>query len=249
MMSVTNNMDQDIRASRGELQVRIALLEDDVELATMLRDFLGQGGFSVDVFHDGRRAWDALQMNHYDLALLDVMVPHLDGMTVLRKLRRISALPVIMLTAKSDLPDRIAGLSSGADDYLGKPFDPLELLARIRSVLRRAQGTALTEQPVELQRSGVTLNRAERSVAIAGMPVALTTLEFDILETLMEAAGRIVSRDELAREIYQRPLNIGDRAIDVHVGHLRKKLAPGGDLIRTVRSIGYQFVDRGEEAM
>jgi two-component system response regulator CpxR len=175
-----------------------------------------------------------------DMVLLDVMMPGMEGFEVLRQLRRRSAVPVIMLTARTEHGDRIEGLNAGADDYLAKPFSPDELLARIQAVLRRAgRGPALKTEVLEA--NGVKLNSNSREVHREGELVEITSIEYDILEVLVRSAGRVVSRDDLARFLYNRQANPLERALDVHVSHLRKKLERGRPLIRTVRGVGYLF--------
>jgi DNA-binding response OmpR family regulator len=168
------------------------------------------------------------------------MLPVFDGFTLLQQLRRRKDLPVIMLTARVQQQDRITGLNTGADDYLPKPFDPDELLARIRAVLRRTDATSWNA--TEIVTIGcIKLNPATREAWAAGSPVELTPLEFDLLEMLMRSAGRVVSRDEITRALFERDATAYDRFLDVHVSHLRKKLESGRKLIRAVRGVGYVF--------
>jgi len=177
----------------------------------------------------------------YELIILDVTIPTLDGLDVLRQLRQRSDVPVIMLTARTSQRDRIAGLESGADDYLPKPFDPGELLARVRAVLRRAGHLPVRRTPVQI--GDIQLNPGTREVRQNGRLIALTSIEFDILDVLMRSAGRIVSRDEMATILYQREITPYERSVDVHVSHLRKKLERADHpLIRTVRGVGYMFL-------
>jgi len=168
------------------------------------------------------------------------MMPKMDGFAVLRQIRRRSPVPVIMLTARTEHGDRIEGLNAGADDYLPKPFSPEELLARIQAVLRRAgRGSSLKPESIEV--NGVRLNPGTREVFRDGAPVEVTSIEYDILETLVRSAGRAVSRDDLARLLYNRQANPLERSLDVHVSHLRRKLEQGKTLIRTIRGVGYLF--------
>jgi two-component system response regulator CpxR len=217
----------------------ILLVEDDQELSSLMREYFEQHGLEVEVVGEGRRGLSrALEGNH-DLVLLDVMLPGIDGFEILKLLRRRRNIPVIMLTARTESSDRIAGLDGGADDYLPKPFAPDELLARIRAVLRRAgqsvsRGDAFEAGPVRV-------NAAAREAVVDGQPVELTGLEFDILEFLVRQAGQLVSRDQLMTVLYQREANPFERSLDVHISHLRKKLADHRDLIRTVRGSGYMF--------
>jgi two-component system response regulator CpxR len=226
--------------------ISVLLVDDDVELCELMSEFFARHGARLEAVHDGRRGLARALAGGHDLLLLDVMMPGLDGFELLRLVRRQSPVPVIMLTARTAVPDRIAGLDAGADDYLPKPFGPDELLARIRAVLRRV---ARAPQPVEaLEGGGIRVIPSAREVLADGQPVALTTAEYDVLEYLMRAAGRIVSRDELTAALYRRRLGPVDRAIDVHISNLRKKLGRHGDLIRTVRAVGYLFRgDHGED--
>jgi two-component system response regulator CpxR len=217
----------------------LLLVDDDVELCELLQEFFEHRGFRLDAVHDGRRGVAAALAGGHDLILLDVMMPDLDGFEVLRLVRRRSRVPVIMLTARTTQEDRVAGLDAGADDYLPKPFGTAELLARVRAVLRRA-GLASNEAEV-LEAGGVRLIPSAREVLSDGSPVALTTVEYEILEFLIHAAGRIVSRGELMAAIYRRRSSKFDRTLDMHVCNLRRKLGRHGALIRTVRSVGYLF--------
>ena len=167
------------------------------------------------------------------------MLPDGDGFSVLRRLRETMRTPVLMLTARGEDIDRIVGLEMGADDYMPKPFNPRELAARIKAILRRTQ--AEPEQAT-LSVNGVTLNPATREAAVDGEKVELTTTEFDILQVLLKSAGRVLSRDDLMEHLYQRKASPFDRAIDVHIGHLRRKLELNRPLIKTVRGVGYQFM-------
>jgi two-component system response regulator CpxR len=210
-------------------------------------DYFAEQGFRIETAHDGREGLARSLDREYDLIILDVMLPGLDGFEVLRQLRKRSATPVIMLTARTAEADRVAGLNSGADDYLPKPFGPEELLARIRAVLRRSGKAQPT--PQEIAAGGVSLNPQSRIASCWGEPLELTALEFDILEILVRAAGRTVSRDELTGALHQRPSTPYERSLDVHISHLRKKLERGDQiLIRTIRGVGYQFA-AGAEAI
>jgi two-component system, OmpR family, response regulator CpxR len=225
----------------------LLLIDDDVELCALMRDYFVERGFRLEAVHDGRRGLSRAVSGVYDLVILDIMLPGLDGVEVLRQVRKRSAVPIIMLTARTTPSDRVAGLDAGADDYLPKPFGPEELVARIRAVLRRAGRTPVNEAEV-LEVRGVRLTPGMREVLSDGRKVETTTTEFDLLELLVRSAGRIVSRNELSAVLYQRPLSPFDRALDVHVSHLRKKLGPHGDLIRTIRGVGYLFCAEGDAA-
>jgi two-component system response regulator CpxR len=221
-------------------KLSILLVDDDMELCGLMREFFAQHGIDVLTAHDGEQGLNAVFNGTYDLILLDVMMPKMDGFAVLRQIRRRSPVPVIMLTARTEHGDRIEGLNAGADDYLPKPFSPEELLARIQAVLRRAgRGSSLKPESIEV--NGVRLNPGTREVFREGAPVEVTSIEYDILETLVRSAGRAVSRDDLARLLYNRQANPLERSLDVHVSHLRRKLEHGKTLIRTIRGVGYLF--------
>jgi two-component system, OmpR family, response regulator CpxR len=219
----------------------ILLIEDDTELTSLMIDYFGQHGFHVEAVHDGRTGLARSLEGTFDLIILDVMLPVIDGFELLRQLRKRIATPVIMLTARTSQDDRIAGLNSGADDYLPKPFGPEELLARIRAVLRRTGHTDAA--PTQIIEAGdIRLNPATREVWRQNELVEVTSIEFDILEVLARAAGRTVTRDELTAVLYQRRATPYERSLDVHVSHLRKKLERDErSLIRTIRGVGYQF--------
>jgi len=172
--------------------------------------------------------------------VLDVMLPGIDGFEILRRLRQQSKVPVMMLTARGEDVDRIVGLDLGADDYLAKPFNPRELVARIRAILRRYEPRPQAVSG-RLEVHGVTLDPGTRQVFSRGKAVELTTFEFDILELLMRSAGRVLSRDDLMENFYNRKATPFDRSIDMHISHLRKKLEDGETLIKTIRGVGYQF--------
>jgi two-component system response regulator CpxR len=178
--------------------------------------------------------------------VLDVMLPGMDGFEILRRVRRESRLPVLMLTARGEDEDRIIGLELGADDYLPKPFNTRELVARVRAIMRRLE----ERRPgVKFEVNGISIDPGTRDVTRDGTPVEVTTFEFDILETLMRAAGRVVSRDDLMEELYGRKATPFDRSVDMHISHLRKKLEGDKPLIKTVRGVGYQFVRSPEEGV
>jgi two-component system response regulator CpxR len=201
----------------------------------------------MEAVHDGRSGLSRALEPGFDLIILDVMLPVLNGFEVLAQIRRRSPVPVIMLTARIEQQDRIAGLDAGADDYLPKPFGPEELLARIRAVLRRAGHTVSAKSPI-VEAAGLRLNSQTREVWLDDSGVELTSIEFDILDLLVRSAGRIVSRDELSAALYQRESTPYERSLDVHMSHLRKKLERRGpSLIRTVRGVGYLFSSGTEE--
>jgi DNA-binding response OmpR family regulator len=221
------------------MPLQVLIVDDDVRLFELLERYLEQNDVSARSAPDGQTALRLLESGTVDAVLLDVMMPGMDGLAVLRKIRETSDLPVIMLTAKGDETDRVVGLELGADDYLPKPFSPRELLARLRAVVRRSQTNVLRRQVLV---SGVSVDLESRRVENAGQVVELTGLEFDVLVALMQRAGRVVARGSLLELAGRNDVTVSDRAVDVHVSHLRKKL--GDDpprLIRTVRGVGYMF--------
>ncbi|MEO8371507.1 MAG: response regulator transcription factor [Candidatus Solibacter sp.] len=220
--------------------MNILLVDDDTELASLLGEFLRREGFTVEAEHEGNRGLQHALQPGVDLVVLDVMLPGIDGFEILRRLREKSRVPVLMLTARGEDVDRIVGLELGADDYLSKPFNPRELAARIRAILRRFEPRAVSTAS-RLETNGITLDPAAREVFAHGKRVDLTTFEFDILEMLMRSAGRVLSRDALMENFYNRKATPFDRSIDMHISHLRKKLEGGDDLIKTIRGVGYQF--------
>ena len=228
----------------------LLLIDDDTELCTLMSEFFSEQGFKVTTVHNGKQGLEKALASVWDLILLDVMMPGMDGFSVLRKLREQSQVPVLMLTARTEQASRILGLETGADDYLPKPFDPHELAARVRAILRRTSATRSASPSTALvEVTGVRLDPGTRRVTQDGGDVEITSIEFDILEMLMRSAGRVVSRDELMNKLYQRESTPFDRSIDVHVSHLRKKLASKRELIRTVRGVGYQFCLESDEAV
>jgi two-component system, OmpR family, response regulator CpxR len=210
-----------------------------------MRDYFALHGIDLEFRHDGQAGLACALDHEFSLIILDVMLPTLDGFEVLRQLRKRSNAPVIMLTARTAHKDRIAGLNSGADDYLPKPFDPGELLARVRAVLRRGRNA---EHASLLTASGaITLDPATREARYFGRALDLTSIEFDILDLLVRSAGRIVSRDELTAAVFQRRSSPYERSLDVHVSHVRKKLGDGPASIRPIRGVGYLFT-AGQDA-
>jgi DNA-binding response OmpR family regulator len=225
------------------MSVDILLIDDDRELCSLLTDFLRLEGFRCESLHDGRQAVDHCRQREYGAIVLDIMLPGLQGLDVLRELRRFSSTPVLMLTAKGDDTDRIVGLEMGADDYLPKPCNPRELAARLRAILRRAN-SGDRRDPVQHLQVGLTeLDTGHRSATYDGRDLGLTSAEFNVLRTLMDNAGSVVDKETLSVGALGRPLSAYDRSIDVHVSKIRKKLAAqgAGHLIVSVRGIGYQF--------
>jgi two-component system response regulator CpxR len=225
--------------------MRVLVIDDDVELAGLLREFLQREGFQADFAHDPRTGLNQALQGKHELIVLDVMLPGMDGFEVLRRLRQSSRVPVVMLTARGEDVDRIVGLELGADDYLPKPFNPRELAARMRAVLRRGEPRP---QSGRVEVNGVVLDPGSREVWCDGKRIDVTTLEFDILEQLMRSAGRVLSRDALMEALYNRKASPFDRSMDMHISHLRKKLdCVDRTLIKTVRGVGYQFCRTAEE--
>jgi DNA-binding response OmpR family regulator len=229
-----------MESTEKPVQLSLLLVDDDKELCTMMKEFFAEAGHRLDCEHDGRRGLVAAAGGTYDLAVLDVMLPVFDGFTVLQHLRRRSDLPVIILTARVQHRDRILGLNAGADDYLLKPFDPDELLARIHAVLRRTETTGWKAN-TDVTIGDIRINAITREVWIADSPAELTAMEFSLLEMLMRSAGRVVSRDEITLALLERDAAPYDRILDVHISHLRKKLKGSRSLIRTIRGVGYVF--------
>ena len=227
-----------METAEKDVQLSLLLVDDDRELCGMMKEFFAGAGHRLDCEYDGRRGLACAANGTYDLVILDVMLPVIDGFSVLQQLRRRKDVPVILLTARVQHHDRILGLNAGADDYLPKPFDPDELQARIRAVLRR---TDAMKGSKDVTIGDIRINAAKRKVWIAGSPAELTEMEFDLLEILMRSAGRVVSRDELTLALFQRKAAPYDRILDVHISHLRKKLEGGRNLIRTIRGVGYVF--------
>lgn len=227
----------------------LLIVDDDQELSALLLEFLQGEGFECLVEYSGIEGEKRILDGGIDLVILDVMLPGRNGLQVLERIRRVSDIPVLMLTARGEETDRINGLELGADDYLPKPFNPRELLARIRAILRRKG--AKSPEPDEkqiIESAGIRLDPFSRSVYRFDRPLKVTSIEFDFLEALMRRAGETVPRDMLSREVLGREFSPLDRSIDVHIGQLRKKLGPlenGEARIKTVRGIGYIFVAGG----
>lgn len=220
--------------------MRILLVEDDALLGDAIQAGLKQSGHAVDWVRDGVLADQALATQTYDAAVLDLGLPRMTGIDVLRRLRaRKNALPVLILTARDTVEDRIGGLDSGADDYLVKPFDMGELAARLRALLRRASGTAAPA----LQVQDVLLDPAAHQVRWQGKDIDLSAREFEVLQALMLSAGKVLSRAQLEEKMYAWGDEVESNAVEVHVHHLRRKLYP--ELIETVRGVGYLIRNPG----
>jgi DNA-binding response OmpR family regulator len=226
--------------------VRVLLIDDDARLAELLVGYLGPQGVTLVHAGGGQAGLAHLQSGGFDAILLDVMMPGMDGLAVLREIRKAgNRTPVIMLTARGDEADRVVGLELGADDYVAKPFSPRELLARLRAVLRRAAPDAVAEK---LSAAGITVDVAAREAWVDGKPVELTALEIDLLIALLRRAGRVVPRSALMELAGRGDVSVGERAVDVHISRLRKKLGDeAAARIRTVRGVGYVLARSADE--
>ncbi len=226
----------------------VLIVDDDVKLCDMLRDYLARHDIELMSCYDSTKGLEAARVQSYDLMLLDVMLPGIDGFEVLRRLRMFSDLYVLLLTARGEAADRVRGLQLGADDYLPKPFDVEELVARIHAILRRsiprlATTTTHSSKPT-LQRDGLTIDFASRTVLYRNTLLELTNIEISLLEMFMQSPGIVLTREELVVRVFQRPFHPLDRSLDMYVSRLRRKLqsaTPLGNHIKTIRSSGYLF--------
>ncbi len=228
---------------------KILLIDDDIELSQLVVDYLTLDGFVLEQATDGVSGLAKAQTGQYQLILLDVMLPGLDGLSLLRQLRQSSYCPVLMLTARGDDIDRIIGLELGADDYLAKPFNPRELSARVKAILRRVeliQQSQSEQQQSLLELNQVQLNLQNRQVHCAGQLLTLTATEFQLLEYLMRHAGQVITKENLSKAVLGRTLQQYDRSLDVHVSNIRKKLAACDprEKIQTLRGSGYLFLEQ-----
>ena len=222
---------------------KILIIDDDEELCELVSEYLSVEGFDVNSVNDGAAGLEAALSGEYDMAILDVMLPKMNGFDVLRSLREKSKLPIIMLTARGDDMERIVGLEIGADDYLAKPFNPRELAARLRAILRRAEPDEQHDDG-KLDIDGIQLTASARTAALDGKELALTSVEFALLHELLKQAGQIVKKDDLSESVLERKLSPYDRSLDMHVSNLRKKLGQrddGSERIKTIRSVGYIY--------
>ena len=228
---------------------KILLVDDDEELTDLVMEYLTVEGFEVSAVHDGEIGLKTALTGEYDLMILDVMLPKMGGFDVLRKLRESSALPVLMLTARGEDMERIVGLEIGADDYLPKPFNPRELVARLSAILRRTQTNdkkdeAFAEELNKVYADDVEVNLAARVAKRGAEILPLTSIEFDLLVALIREAGKIINKDDLSQKVLGRRLSPYDRSLDMHISNLRKKLGnhlDGNDRIKTIRSVGYIY--------
>lgn len=226
-------------------ETKLLMIDDDKDLTQLLSDYLSFEGFQLTACHDGLSGLEEAKKGSYSLILLDVMMPQLNGFEVLKALGGKHTTPILMLTAKGDEADKVLGLELGADDYLAKPFQHRELLARINAILRRIEIVKNQQTtPQQLTVNSVCLNHSTREVRCNNSPVELTGTEYQILQLLMESAGGIVSKQDISEKVLQRKLTTFDRSIDMHVSNIRKKLMPFTDqeTIKTIRGAGYLFL-------
>lgn len=226
--------------------IKILLADDDTELTDLLAEYLTPEGFDVVAVHDGAAAVDRVRQDYFDLLVLDVMMPELNGFEVLRQVRQFSQIPILMLTARGDDVDSVVGLEIGADDYLAKPCNPRVLVAHIRAVLRRAESQDTPPiMPDTLTIDDVEISRGTRRVFLENNPVSMTSTEYSVLEILMQHAGEVVLKEVLSKNALGRDHTPYDRSLDMHISKLRKKLGPLSDKqerIKTIRGAGYQYV-------
>jgi len=220
------------------------MIDDDEKLVSLVREYLEPHGFEVAAVHDGQGGVEAVLSADPALVILDLMLPGINGLELCRRLRQSSRVPILMLTARGDETDRIVGLEMGADDYLPKPFNPRELLARIRAILRRADGEETADAAAPLRAGPLVVDPGARKVTVRGKEVDLTTAEFDILHALVANAGRVLSRDQLLEKVHGPGWAAYDRSVDVHMSRIRQKIEDDPRrpvLLKTIRGVGYQL--------
>jgi len=220
------------------------MIDDDEKLVSLVREYLEPHGFEVAAVHDGHGGVEAVVSADPALVILDLMLPGIDGLELCRRIRQSSGVPILMLTARGDETDRIVGLELGADDYLPKPFNPRELLARVRAILRRSVGEETADAAARLQVGPLVVDPGARRVTVRGKEVDLTTAEFDILHALAANAGRVLSRDQLLEKVHGPGWAAYDRSVDVHMSRIRQKIENDPRrpvLLKTVRGVGYQL--------
>jgi DNA-binding response OmpR family regulator len=223
---------------------KILVIDDDIELCELVAEYVEPDGYAIEAVHEGHEGVQRALSGDHALVVLDYMLPGLNGFEVLRQIRSQSRVPIVMLTARGDDVNRIIGLQIGADDYLAKPFNPLELVARINAVLRRAQPQAESTKSEVLTVGDLQMDNRTRTVRRGEQPIELTLVEYSLLERLLSTPGRILTREELVKEVLHRDLSPFDRSIDTHVSNLRKKLGHevnGLERIKTVRGVGYIY--------
>lgn len=228
----------------------ILMIDDDVALTQLVAEYLQLDGYQFKAVHQGPEGLELAKSNTFQLVLLDIMLPGMDGLTVLKQLRQHSYCPVLMLTARGDEIDKVVGLELGADDYLAKPFSPRELVARIKAILRRVELIQQQQQPQlsALQVNGLRLDSAKRQVLVGEQPLILTATEYQILELLLRHAGDVVSKEDLSQLALGKRLQLYDRSLDMHISNIRKKIAQydEGEKIQTLRGLGYVLLE-GEQ--
>lgn len=226
---------------------RILVVEDDPDIAALVRRYLEKAGYAVDTLASGRDALSAIATHPPDLLVLDLMLPHVDGLEICRRLRATAATaatPVIMLTARAEEAERIVGLELGADDYIAKPFSPSELVARVRALLRRATREPVAAQaPTQVAYGSIVVDAEQHTVFVGGTPATLTAKEFLLLSYLLSHRGRVLSRDTLLTDVWGYRYTGGTRTVDVHVRRLREKLPPLGEALVTVKQFGYKLLE------
>jgi len=223
----------------------ILIIEDDRNTAVLISTYLEKEGFATRMVHDGAEALKLARRQNPGFVILDIMLPNVDGWEICRELRKLSDVPILMLTAREEEIDRVLGLSLGADDYVIKPFSPRELVERVKAILRRTTRSAVPVQCFSL--NGLVLDLEKHRVTLDKQPVDLTAVEYKLLQALMSAPGKAFSRDDLLSHIYVRGESVVDRVVDVHIGHLRQKLADDPNaprFIETVRGFGYRFIEQ-----
>lgn len=229
----------------AELSGPILIVEDDHNTAALVATYLQREGFATLVIHDGSQALVAVQREKPGFVILDLMLPGMDGWEICRELRKVSEVPILMLTAREEEIDRVLGLSLGADDYVVKPFSPRELVERVKAILRRVRPAAPSKTGV-LGHDGLTLDPEKHRVTVDNQPIALTAVEYKLLHALMRSPGRVLSREELLNRLYDHGESVIDRVVDVHIGKLRQKIGDNPNApryIHTVRGFGYRFAD------
>jgi two-component system, OmpR family, response regulator CpxR len=222
----------------------VLIIDDDEELCELVAEYLSAEGYAVSSVHDGEAGLHEALSGKHDLAILDVMLPKMNGFEVLRNIREKSRIPVVMLTARGDDTERIVGLEIGADDYLPKPFNPRELTARLRAILRRVNASTEHTDGGKFEVDDIELSSASRTARRDGEELPLTSIEFDLLNVLLRSAGNIVRKEDLSEQVLERKLSPFDRSLDMHISNLRKKLGSrpdGSTRIKTVRSVGYIY--------
>lgn len=223
---------------------KILVIDDDVELCELVAEYLEPDGYQVEAINDGNAGVNRALSGEHALVVLDYMLPGLNGFEVLRQVRAASLVPIVMLTARGDDMNRIVGLQLGADDYLPKPFNPLELVARINAVLRRAQPQGDKSKPEVIVNGDIEMDNRTRTVRRDSQAIELTVVEYSLLERFLLAPGRVIAREELVKDVLHRELSPFDRSIDTHVSNLRKKIGHevnGVERIKTIRGIGYIY--------